>query len=163
TPTRAVRATATSTRGTRRPRSTRSPARGSPAILPRCPSCWPRGGSPTTCSTTRAPIRCSPARSPHSRATRSARAAPARSRTSPRAQLRQKRGDWAGPPPDPPLAPGDYASPEAPDPRPQTLIRVGRPDEAISAVQWGVRLDPYSDPCHYLLGNGYTRRNYSQL
>lgn len=45
----------------------------------------------------------------------------------------------------------------------ETLIRLGRTDEAISAAEWAVRLAPYHDAAHYLLGNGYARRNYSQL
>jgi tetratricopeptide (TPR) repeat protein len=45
----------------------------------------------------------------------------------------------------------------------ESLIRLGRTDEAISAAQWAVRLNPYHEAGHYLLGNGYARRNYSQL
>ncbi len=45
----------------------------------------------------------------------------------------------------------------------ETLIRTGRTDEAISAAEWAVRLAPYHDAAHYLLGNGYARRNYTQL
>ena len=45
----------------------------------------------------------------------------------------------------------------------ETLIRLGRTDDAISAAEWAVRLAPYDDTAHYLLGNGYARRNYTQL
>ena len=45
----------------------------------------------------------------------------------------------------------------------ETLIRLGRTDEAISAAEWAVQLDPYNDAAHYLLGNGYARKNYTQL
>lgn len=45
----------------------------------------------------------------------------------------------------------------------ETLIRLGRTDDAISAGQWAVRLNPYHDASHYLLGNGYARKNYTQL
>ncbi len=45
----------------------------------------------------------------------------------------------------------------------ETLIRLGRTDEAITSAEWGVRLNPYQDAAHYLLGNGYARKNYTQL
>ena len=45
----------------------------------------------------------------------------------------------------------------------ETLIRLGRTDESISAAEWAVRLAPYNDAAHYLLGNGYARKNYTQL
>jgi tetratricopeptide (TPR) repeat protein len=45
----------------------------------------------------------------------------------------------------------------------ETLIRMGRTDEAISAAEWAVKLSPYSESAHYLLGNGYARKNYTQL
>lgn len=45
----------------------------------------------------------------------------------------------------------------------ETLIRLGRTDEAISAAEWAVALAPYHDAAHYLLGNGYARKNYTQL
>jgi hypothetical protein len=35
--------------------------------------------------------------------------------------------------------------------------------DAVSAAEWSVRLNPYHDASHYLLGNGYTRKNYTQL
>ncbi len=86
----------------------------------------------------------------------------------------QRRRDWDGA-----LARADEAlrtdpSPDALETLAQSLIRLGRTDEAISAAQWEAALDPYAaqsdaafDPshssAHYLLGNGYTRRNYTQL
>ena len=45
----------------------------------------------------------------------------------------------------------------------ETLIRLGRTDEAISASEWAVRLNPYHEMGHYYLGNGYARKNYTQL
>lgn len=46
----------------------------------------------------------------------------------------------------------------------QTLVRLGRNDEAITAAEWATRLDPYHERAHYLRGNGYTvRKNYTQL
>jgi tetratricopeptide (TPR) repeat protein len=45
----------------------------------------------------------------------------------------------------------------------ETLIRLGRTADAISAAEWAVQLNPYHEAAHYLLGNGYARRNYSQL
>jgi len=75
----------------------------------------------------------------------------------------QKRRDWDGALAELRLALAEHASPEALEPLANTLIRLGRTDEAISAAEWGVRLDPYHDPSHYLLGNGYARKNYTQL
>ncbi len=54
-------------------------------------------------------------------------------------------------------------SPEALMALTETLIRLGRTDESISAAEWAVRLAPYNDAAHYLLGNGYARKNYTQL
>ena len=45
----------------------------------------------------------------------------------------------------------------------ETLIRLGRTDEAISSAEWAVKLAPYHDGAHYMLGNGYARKNYTQL
>lgn len=45
----------------------------------------------------------------------------------------------------------------------ETLIRLGRTDDAIAAAEWAVKLAPYNDAAHYLLGNGYARKNYTQL
>ena len=74
-----------------------------------------------------------------------------------RALVMQKRRNWDGSLAELTLALADYASADVLEPLAQTLIRLGRTDEAISAAQWGVRLDPYHDPSHYVLGNGYTR------
>lgn len=43
------------------------------------------------------------------------------------------------------------------------LIRLGRIDEAITAGEWALRFDPLHQQTHYLLGNGYARRNYTEL
>src|SRR5262249_54930970 len=43
------------------------------------------------------------------------------------------------------------------------LIRLGRTDEAIACYEWAIRLDPYHEASHYGLGNGYARKNYTQL
>lgn len=45
----------------------------------------------------------------------------------------------------------------------ETLVRLGRTDDAITAAQLAIRLNPYFDPAHYYLGNGYTRKNYTEL
>jgi len=45
----------------------------------------------------------------------------------------------------------------------ETLIRLGRTDEAIAAAETAVRLNPYQELAHYQLGNGYARKNYTQL
>ncbi|MEO5987861.1 MAG: hypothetical protein ABIU54_07750 [Candidatus Eisenbacteria bacterium] len=45
----------------------------------------------------------------------------------------------------------------------ESLIRLGRTDDAISACEWAVRLAPDYDAAHYSLGNGYARKNYTQL
>ncbi len=44
-----------------------------------------------------------------------------------------------------------------------TLIRLGRTDDAIAAAEAAVALNPHHEAAHYLLGNGYTRENYTQL
>ncbi|MFN8548218.1 MAG: tetratricopeptide repeat protein [Candidatus Eisenbacteria bacterium] len=54
-------------------------------------------------------------------------------------------------------------SPELLDACTETLIRLGRTEEAIAASEWALRLNPYDRSAHYLLGNGYARRNYSEL
>ncbi|MBT9492416.1 MAG: tetratricopeptide repeat protein [Paucibacter sp.] len=43
------------------------------------------------------------------------------------------------------------------------LIRLGRTDAAISAAEAAVALDPQHEMAHYLLGNGYARKNYSEM
>lgn len=45
----------------------------------------------------------------------------------------------------------------------ETLIRLGRTDEAIAAAEWAVKLNRYHDGSHYYLGNGYARKNYTEL
>ena len=80
-----------------------------------------------------------------------------------RALVMQKRRDWDGSLTELKLALADDATAEALETLANTLIRLGRTDEAISAAEWGVRLNPYHDASHYLLGNGYARRNYTQL
>jgi len=54
-------------------------------------------------------------------------------------------------------------SPELLDACTETLIRLGRTEEAISASEWALRFNPYDRGAHYLLGNGYARRNYTEL
>ncbi len=44
-----------------------------------------------------------------------------------------------------------------------TLIRLGRTDDAIAAAEAAVALNPHHEMAHYLLGNGYARENYTQL
>ena len=43
------------------------------------------------------------------------------------------------------------------------LIRHGRTDDAISAAELAVDIAPFHERAHYLLGNGYARKNYTQL
>lgn len=75
----------------------------------------------------------------------------------------QKRRDWDGSLARLTEALGQHTSPEALNALVETLVRLGRTDEAISAAQWAVRFHPYSDAAHYSLGNGYTRKNYTEL
>jgi len=44
-----------------------------------------------------------------------------------------------------------------------TLIRLGRTEDAIAAAEGAVALNPHHEAAHYLLGNGYVRENYTQL
>jgi tetratricopeptide (TPR) repeat protein len=44
-----------------------------------------------------------------------------------------------------------------------TLIRLGRTEEAISAAERAIELQPLHEQAHYLLGNGYARLNYTEL
>jgi tetratricopeptide (TPR) repeat protein len=44
-----------------------------------------------------------------------------------------------------------------------TLIRLGRTAEAIAAARLAVAIAPYHEAAHYLLGNGYTEKNYTEL
>ena len=57
----------------------------------------------------------------------------------------------------------EWASSDALETAAGTLIRLGRVNDAISACEWGVRLNPYHEYAHYDLGNGYARKNYTQL
>jgi tetratricopeptide (TPR) repeat protein len=45
----------------------------------------------------------------------------------------------------------------------ETLIRLGRTEDAIAAAEGAVALNRHHEMAHYLLGNGYTRENYTQL
>ncbi|TPW03662.1 MAG: hypothetical protein FD129_3009, partial [bacterium] len=45
----------------------------------------------------------------------------------------------------------------------ETLIRLGRTDEAITAAEWAIKLNRYHDGAHYYLGNGYAKKNYTEL
>ena len=80
-----------------------------------------------------------------------------------RALVMQKRRQWDASLEELKLALSAHASAEAMETLANTLIRLGRTDEAISAAEWGMRLNPYHDASHYLLGNGYARKNYTQL
>lgn len=44
-----------------------------------------------------------------------------------------------------------------------TLIRLGRTEDAIAAAEGAVALNKHHEAAHYLLGNGYARENYTQL
>jgi tetratricopeptide (TPR) repeat protein len=80
-----------------------------------------------------------------------------------RALVMQKRRKWDESLTEVKLALAGHATPEALDALSNTLIRLGRTNEAISAAEWGVRLHPWHDASHYMLGNGYARKNYTQL
>jgi tetratricopeptide (TPR) repeat protein len=45
----------------------------------------------------------------------------------------------------------------------ETLIRLGRTDDAIAAAEGALALNRHHEMAHYLLGNGYARENYTQL
>lgn len=45
----------------------------------------------------------------------------------------------------------------------ETLIRLARTSEAITAAERAVVLNPYHELAHYYLGNGYARKNYTEL
>jgi tetratricopeptide (TPR) repeat protein len=79
------------------------------------------------------------------------------------AQVLQKRRDWDGSLVQLKLALAAHVTPQVLNVLSETLIRLGRTDEAISTSEWGVRLNPCYDPAHYSLGNGYARKNYTQL
>jgi tetratricopeptide (TPR) repeat protein len=44
-----------------------------------------------------------------------------------------------------------------------TLIRLGRTADAIEFAKLAVRISPYHERAHYLLGNGYSSKNYTEL
>ena len=77
--------------------------------------------------------------------------------------IKQKRRDWDGSLTVLCQALAASANPTTLLALSETLVRIGRTDEAITAAQWGVRLNPYHEAAHYWLGNGYARRNYTQL
>lgn len=43
------------------------------------------------------------------------------------------------------------------------LIRLGRTNEAVEAIEQAIRLNPAHEAANYQLGNGYTRVNYTEL
>lgn len=45
----------------------------------------------------------------------------------------------------------------------ETLIRLGRTEDAIAAAEGALALNRHHELAHYLLGNGYVRENYTQL
>ncbi len=45
----------------------------------------------------------------------------------------------------------------------ESLIRLGRTDDAIATLDLTLELAPYHLRAHYLLGSGYARRNYTEL
>ena len=144
-------------------------ARGRPRTPARLPTCSPPDAWRTTAWTTRAPNRCSP----RALAAAPAPAAPGVGRQHCRARralaltglalVKQKRRDWDGSLATLREALGSDGTAEVLMALTETLIRLGRTDEAISAAEWAVRLAPYNDAAHYLLGNGYARKNYTQL
>jgi tetratricopeptide (TPR) repeat protein len=75
----------------------------------------------------------------------------------------QKRRDWEGSLARLKLALEGRGTAEALGTLSETLVRLGRTDEAIRAAEWGIRLNPYHESSHYSLGNGYARLNYTQL
>lgn len=77
--------------------------------------------------------------------------------------VKQKRRDWDGSLVTLTQALDSAASSDVLMVLTETLIRLGRTADAISAAEWAVTLNPYHDAPHYLLGNGYARRNYTQL
>jgi tetratricopeptide (TPR) repeat protein len=92
--------------------------------------------------------------------------APAKARSAAltgQALVLQKRREWDGSLAKLTEALEQYATPEALNALVETLVRLGRTDEAISAAQWAARFNPYSDAAHYSLGNGYTRKSYTEL
>jgi len=79
------------------------------------------------------------------------------------ALVQQKRRDWDGSFATLGRALQDDGSANVLMALTETLIRMGRTDDAIAAAEWAVKLAPHHDAAHYLLGNGYARKNYTQL
>ena len=79
------------------------------------------------------------------------------------ALVQQKRRDWDGSFATLRRALEDEGSANVLMVLTETLIRMGRTDDAIAAAEWAVKLAPHHDAAHYLLGNGYARKNYTQL
>ncbi|MCA9729583.1 MAG: tetratricopeptide repeat protein, partial [Candidatus Eisenbacteria bacterium] len=80
------------------------------------------------------------------------------------AKVAQKRQDWDG---SLELLTSAVAE-DVLDPGPllalvETRIRRGETDAATAATELALELDPYSETAHYMLGNGYARKNYTQL
>lgn len=80
-----------------------------------------------------------------------------------RALVLQKRRDWDGSLKLLQQALDSWTTPEVLMTLNETLIRLGRTDEAISCSEWAVRLNPFNDAAQYNLGNGYARKNYTEL
>jgi tetratricopeptide (TPR) repeat protein len=80
-----------------------------------------------------------------------------------RALVQQRRRQWDASLAELRLALAGHASANALEALAQSLIRLGRTDDAIAAAEWAIRLHPHHEGAHYLLGNGYSRRNYTQL
>ena len=78
-------------------------------------------------------------------------------------QVLQKRRDYDGSLVRLREAIGLDATPDALLVLAETMIRMGRADDAVTASEWAVRLNPYHDAAHYLLGNGYARKSYTEL
>ncbi len=79
------------------------------------------------------------------------------------ALVQQKRREWDASLASLQRALAEHSTPEALTVLSETFIRLGRTDEAIAAGRWAVRMAPYHDPAHYLLGNGYAPLSYTQL
>ncbi len=56
-----------------------------------------------------------------------------------------------------------HATPDALTYLTETLGNLGRTGEAIDALTAAIQLDPLHELAHYYLGNGYARRNYTEL
>jgi tetratricopeptide (TPR) repeat protein len=80
------------------------------------------------------------------------------------AKVAQKRLDWDGS-----LEPIEKAlSEEVLDATPllalvDTRIRLGETDGAIAANELAIEIDPFNETAQYIIGNGYARKNYTEL